>query len=47
MDYKRFANCMNGPSGAPGPNCACFDLDDDGDVDTRDFAKFQVSFTGN
>jgi len=47
IDHARFANCLSGPSGGLGPNCACFDLDADGDVDMRDFAAFEVGFTGN
>lgn len=47
FDYSDFADCMNGPSAEPDPNCDCFDLDDDGDVDAADFATFQTSFTGN
>ncbi|MCA9251605.1 MAG: hypothetical protein R3E58_19175 [Phycisphaerae bacterium] len=46
-DYARFADCMNGPSAEPDPNCDCFDLDDDGDVDAVDFAGFQTNFNGN
>ncbi|GJM26632.1 MAG: hypothetical protein DHS20C16_30470 [Phycisphaerae bacterium] len=37
-DYRRFAECVNGPIGGLGTDCECFDLDSDGDVDTRDFA---------
>ncbi|MCA9253430.1 MAG: hypothetical protein KDA54_20045, partial [Phycisphaerales bacterium] len=46
-DYARFADCVSGPSGGQGPNCGCFDLDSDGDIDARDFAEFQLSFTGS
>ncbi len=46
-DYRRFTPCMNGPAELLGPDCECFDLDSDGDVDTRDFAEFQRGFSGN
>ncbi|HNO77473.1 MAG TPA: hypothetical protein PKN33_05375 [Phycisphaerae bacterium] len=46
-DYRRFSECASGPAGGIGTDCACFDLDSDGDVDARDFAEFQKSFTGS
>ncbi len=46
-DYATFWYCLDGPGGDPvRPECQCADLDDDGDVDLRDHAEFQVSFTG-
>ena len=47
FDYDLFQACVTGPGGGPvSPDCACFDFNDDDDVDLLDFAAFQVSFTG-
>ena len=46
-EYANFAGCLLGPGGALGVGCECFDFDIDGDNDLRDFAEFQVNFTGN
>ena len=47
LDYESFLTCVTGPNGGPvSPECACFDFNDDDDVDLLDFAAFQVSFTG-
>ncbi|MEZ6084406.1 MAG: hypothetical protein R3E58_10820 [Phycisphaerae bacterium] len=46
-DYRSFTPCMEGPEVLLESNCGCFDLDSDGDVDVRDFAEFQKSFTGS
>lgn len=48
-DLDIFANCTTGPAGnaeALGCHCRTMDFDDDGDVDTNDFAEWQTSFTG-
>ncbi|MEE9294092.1 MAG: hypothetical protein V3W34_03885 [Phycisphaerae bacterium] len=48
FDYGAFANCVSGPDGGPlSPECACFDLDHDEDVDLVDFGMFQAGFTGS
>lgn len=40
-DAESFASCLGGPTAAHGGgNCACLDLDTDGDVDLGDFAEF-------
>ncbi len=47
-EYAAFADCMVGPNAPSDPACTLADFDDDGDVDLRDFAKFQLAFgTGN
>jgi hypothetical protein len=46
-DYTVFAGCMDGPVGGVGPGCGCFDFDESGGVDLRDFAGFQEVFTGS
>ena len=46
-DYATFWYCLDGPDGDPvEPECQCADLDEDGDVDLKDFAAFQRLFTG-
>lgn len=46
-DYDDFDGCLSGPRGGlPQPECNCFDLDNDGDVDLSDVGRFQVGFTG-
>ncbi|RME38808.1 MAG: hypothetical protein D6788_06715 [Planctomycetota bacterium] len=47
FDYDVFETCITGPSAAATPDCACFDLDRDGDVDLDDFAAFQGGFEGS
>lgn len=44
IDYTGLNSCFLGPGGGLDPECDCFDLDDNGDVDLRDFAEFQRSF---
>lgn len=47
-DHQDFIACFTGPDPA-GPmiwECACFDLDGDGDIDLIDAARLQQSFTG-
>ena len=46
IDYDDFNECLSGPdSELPVPECNCFDLDGDGDVDLSDVGRFQVEFT--
>ncbi len=53
-DFREFRACMSGPGMAPDPlapftpeGCReAFDTDGDGDVDMKDFAALQASFTG-
>ncbi len=45
-DLRGFNGCGVGPGGGLLPSCACFDIDNDGDVTVRDFGRFQSSFTG-
>jgi len=47
VDYDDFENCLSGPDGGlPLPECNCFDLDGDRDIDLSDIARFQVEFMG-
>ena len=47
FDYGDLEVCLSGPAGGlPSPECACFDLDGDVDVDLFDAARFQETFTG-
>ena len=51
IDYAdivdEFEPCLSGPGGGlPLPECNCFDLDGDNDVDLSDIAQFQNAFTG-
>lgn len=46
-DYDGLGACLGGPEGGVGAGCECFDFDMDGDNDLRDFAHFQVSFSGS
>ena len=47
MDYDDFDGCLSGPEGGlPLPDCNCFDLDGDDDVDLSDVLQFQQAFTG-
>ena len=47
LDYESFLGCVTGPNGGPvSPECACFDANDDDDVDFGDFAALQQAFTG-
>lgn len=46
-DYGDLELCLSGPGGGlPMPECNCFDLDGDSDVDLSDVARFQAEFTG-
>ena len=47
LDYDDFDECLSGPGGGlPLPECNCFDVDGDDDVDLSDFHRFQHEFTG-
>ena len=47
IDYDDFEACLSGPSGVlPQPECNCFDLDNDNDVDLSDIRRFQNGFMG-
>ncbi len=47
VDYDDFDGCISGPDGGlPAPECNCFDLDGDNDVDLSDVRQFQHAFTG-
>ena len=46
VDYDSFKQCMSGPDGTLRPDCGCYDLDGDDDVDLSDVARFQNSFFG-
>ncbi len=47
FDYGDFSPCLTGPGDAfATPDCVCFDLDGDQDVDLSDVGQFQQGFTG-
>jgi hypothetical protein len=47
VDYGDLEACLTGPDGGlPAPECNCFDIDGDNDVDLSDAARFQQTFTG-
>jgi hypothetical protein len=47
IDYDDFDGCLSGPNGGlPLPECNCFDLDGDNDVDLSDVRQFQHAFNG-
>ncbi len=46
-DHDRFVSCLNGPAGALGAGCACYDVDGSGTVDLADFALNQTGFHGD
>ncbi|MCP4246445.1 MAG: hypothetical protein GY778_05290 [bacterium] len=46
-DYASIYACLAGPDGGLGSGCECFDFNSDGDNDLRDFAAFQLDFTGS
>lgn len=42
-DYTVFVDCLEGPAESLGfPGCLCLDLDNDGNVDIRDYANLQI-----
>ncbi len=46
QDAAGFEGCADGPNSPDVPSsCTCLDFDGDGDVDLRDAAAFQSSFT--
>ncbi len=46
-DYGDVEPCLSGPDGGLlYPDCNCFDVDGDSDVDMADVARFQAAFTG-
>jgi len=44
VDLAEFSTCISAPDAAAEPFCSCFDIDSDGDVDLRDFARIQAAF---
>jgi hypothetical protein len=47
IDYADFEGCLTGPGGElPLPQCICFDIDGDNDIDLSDIVEFQSGFTG-
>ena len=48
FDFEEFLACVTGPDGGPvSPECACFDFNDDDDVDFADFSNLQPAFHGS
>ncbi len=45
-DLESLAGCMVGPNGGVNPSCGCSDYNPDGNVDLRDYASYQLAFTG-
>ena len=43
-DYAPMSECMTGPEGGSPPGCACADLNNDGNIDLRDFAGLELLF---
>lgn len=43
-DHQVFKNCVTAPGQPAEPNCACADVDGDGDVDLRDWKGLQSGF---
>jgi hypothetical protein len=47
LDYRDLEACLSGPDGGlPAPDCNCFDIDSDNDVDLSDASRFHQMFTG-
>ena len=44
VDHVRFTTCLVGPEGERSSECLCYDLDQDADVDLRDWAGLQTLF---
>ena len=45
IDFQAFVECLAGPAGGLGPDCAVFDENGDSHVDLYDFRGFQVQCT--
>ncbi|MCP3902619.1 MAG: hypothetical protein GY715_03200 [Planctomycetes bacterium] len=45
-DFTDFADCFGGGPYTPDDPCAIHDIDQDGDVDTDDYASFLLAYTG-
>lgn len=46
VDFGSFHPCVSGPDGTAAPDCTCYDLDRDNDVDLADIAELQLTFDG-
>lgn len=46
-DYVAFSACLTGVDGEAALGCGCADFDGDGDADLKDWARFQLLFTGS
>lgn len=47
LDHETFTVCLLGPNGGfDASPCPCLDVDRDGDVTLRDYARLQAGFTG-
>ena len=46
VDLRALIPCLSGPAEAHPPDCTCYDLDQDGDIDLHDIAGFERSFDG-
>lgn len=47
MDHEVFTDCFSGPSGAVLSGCECFDTNQSGHVDLRDFAGSSNNYSGH
>lgn len=45
-DFAHFSDCILGPDHSVLEGCELFDIDQDHDVDLRDFARFESAFSG-
>ena len=46
FDYTMLETCLTGPGASLAAQCTCVDIDNDGDVDLRDFAAFGTMYGG-
>jgi len=46
LDHELFTRCLNGPGGGVSNGCDCFDVDQSGAIDLRDFAAAQSAPRG-
>lgn len=46
-DFRALALCLTGPGGIDAADCDCFDVDANGFIDLRDFARAQVAFSAD
>lgn len=47
LDHLAFVDCLTGPAAGVLISCKCFNTNQDGTVDLRDFAAGQIVFSGS